>query len=306
VLGNRLQLTVLRPLERVGGAIVGVAHVIFLAWILAGLLTTGPWPIAGLARDSAVLGVVNERMPPVNMVAGRLLRLLNDSGLPSFFGGLEPPPAGRVELPDDARAMELARSAIDSTALLTGTGCGSWQQVGSSFFVDRTHAVTNAHVVAGTTATMVTLGGATYDAHVVLFDPDLDIAVLSVPGANAPPLELASDPPRRGDAAVVIGYPGGGELEVAPAAVTAAHEAIGPDIYGNGRVAHDIVELRADVERGNSGGPLVTAPGVVGGVVFGESRTTADVAYAISIDSVLDEIESGMQRGRPVDTGPCG
>jgi S1-C subfamily serine protease len=305
-LSRRIELTALHPLNRLGGALVGLAHVLLFAWILGGLMAAGPRPLAGLARDSAVLGALDERVPPVDAVAGRLLNLLNDSGLPSLFGGLEPPPAGAVELPGDAQSRRLARSALDSTARVSGTGCGYWQQIGSSFFVDSTHAVTNAHVVAGTSSTTLTLGGVTYDAQVVLFDPDRDIAVLSAPGADAPPLELAAEPPSRGDTAVVMGYPGGGGLRAEPAAVTAAHQGLGPDIYGDGRVEHSIIELRADVERGNSGGPLVVAPGVVGGVVFGESRTAADVGYAISIDSVRDEIESGMQRGQPADTGPCG
>jgi S1-C subfamily serine protease len=305
-LSRRIQLSALKPIDHLGGALVGVAHVILFAWILGGLLTAGPRPLPALARDSALLAVLDDRMPAVNVVAGRLLRLLSESGLPSLFGGLEPPPAGPVELPGDARSRELARSAIGSTALVSGTGCGYWQQVGSAFFVDATHAVTNAHVVAGTTSTTVSLGGVTYEARVVLFDPEQDVALLAAPAADAPHLELATEPAGRGDTGVVLGYPGGEGLKVAPAAITAAHEVIGPDIYGAGGVQHSILELRAEVDRGNSGGPLLVAPGVVGGIVFGESRTAADVGYAISIASVREEIERRLQRQQAVDTGPCG
>jgi S1-C subfamily serine protease len=304
-LSRRIQLTALRPVDRAGGALVGVAHVVLFAWILGGTLTGAPRPLAGLARDSAVLGAIDERMPPVNAVASRLLRLLSESELPSLFGGLEPPTAGPVELPNDARSRELARSAVDSTAKVTGTGCADIQQVGSAFFVDGTHAVTNAHVVAGTTTTTLTLGGATYPAEVVLFDPDQDIAMLSAPKADAPSLELASVSSQRGDTAVSLGFPSGGELTAVPAAVTARREVIGPDIYGDGQVQHSILELRAMVERGDSGGPLVVARDVVGGIVFGESRTVDNVGYAISIGSVRQEIKRGMGRTAAVNTGRC-
>jgi S1-C subfamily serine protease len=303
---RRVGRTALQPFDRAGGALVGVAHVVLFAWLLGGMLTAGPRPLAGLARDSAVLGAIDARMPPVNAVAGRLLRLLSESELPSLFGGLEPPPAGPVELPGDARSRALARSALDSTAKVIGTGCGNVLQVGSAFFVDGTHAVTNAHVVAGTTETTLTLGSITYQAEVVLFDPGKDIAVLSASQADAPPLQLASAPSQRGDTAVALGFPKGGELTAVRAAVTAARDVIGPNIYGDGHVEHSILELRAEVEHGDSGGPMIVARGVVGGIVFGESRTAENVGYAITIGSVQVEIERGMERTAGVDTGPCG
>ena len=48
---------------------------------------------------------------------------------------------------------------------------------------------------------------------------------------------------------------------------------MGRDIYDQTRVKRDILELRAEVDRGDSGGPLILKDGTVGGVVFAESRT---------------------------------
>lgn len=302
-----LRDTWMRPVDALGGAVMGLAHVVLLVWLIGGVLAAGMSPgLAPVARDSALLGVVYDRLPQPATVAGRLLGLLTATDLPLLFAGLEPPPAAPVDLPPDAEARALAQSAIGSTALVSSTGCGAWQQVGSGFFVTATHAVTNAHVVAGTDTNSVTVGGATHDAVVVSFDPDVDIALLYVAGANAVPLELDLTLPERGDAAVALGHPGGGPLTVSPAAVTATHEVVGPDIYGEGRVEHSVVEMRADITRGNSGGPLVVAPGVVGGVVFGESRTAADVGYAISAPSAAASIGNATQRTAAVDTGPCG
>lgn len=302
-----LRATWFRPFDAVGGAVVGMAHVALLVWLLGGLVAAGMSPaLAPIARGSVALDVVYERLPAPATVAGRMLALLSATDLPLLFAGLEPPPAAPVDLPGDAEARDLARSAIDSTARVTGSGCGAWQQVGSGFFISPTHLVTNAHVVAGTDETSVTLGGTTYATQVVLFDPDVDVAVLFAAEADAPALELSDGTPERGTTGVTLGYPGGGPLRVSPAAVTANHEVPGPNIYGEGRYDHSVVEMRADVERGSSGGPLVVAPGVVGGVVFGESRSVADVGYAISATQARESIGDAAGRTRAVDTGPCG
>ncbi len=302
-----LRTTWFRPLDALGGALVGMAHVVLLVWLLGGLLAAGLSPaLAPVARDSAMLDAVYERLPPPATVAGRMLALLTATDLPLLFAGLEPPPAAPLDLPNDREARALAESGAASTARVTGMGCGAWQQVGSGFFISPTHVVTNAHVVAGTDATAITLAGSTFETTVVHFDPDTDVAVLYAPQADAPALELAAQVPRRGTSAVALGYPGGGELRVSPAAVTANHEVPGPNIYGEGRYDHEVVEMRADIERGSSGGPLIVAPGVVGGVVFGESRSAADVGYAISAPSAAESIGGAAASTQAVGTGPCG
>ena len=99
------------------------------------------------------------------------MELLATTDLPGLFAGLEPPPAAPVDLPADAQVAGLAESAIASTTRITSAGCGALLSVGSGFFVGPQHAVTNAHVVAGSTTTTVRLNGADLDASVVVFDP---------------------------------------------------------------------------------------------------------------------------------------
>jgi len=305
VVSRRLHGTWLKPVDAVGGVVVGLAHVVLFVWMLGGLLAAGLSPaLAPLARESAILGAIDERLPSPAMVAGRVMALLSSTDLPDLFAGIEPPPAAPVDLPADAEARALAESAIAATARVSGTGCGQLLQTGSAFFLTANHAVTNAHVVAGTTDVSVTLGEVASRASVVLFDADHDLAVIYAPEASAAALVLGPRP-ARGDTGVVLGYPGGGPLHTSAAAVTATYEITGPDIYGDGRVDHDIVEMRADVRGGNSGGPLLTAPGVVVGVVFGESRTAEEVAYAIDPELTAQVVAPGLGATQPVDTGPC-
>jgi len=295
-----------RPVDAMGGALVGAAHVVLLVWLLGGMLAMGMAPTLGaLARESVAVRIATERLPPPMTVAGQLLALLDTTDLPPLFGGLEPLPAEPVELPADAEARALAESALASTARITASGCGAALSVGSGFFVSATHAVTNAHVVAGSEVTTVTIGGATLDAVVVAFDDEADLALLSVPGARAPAMRLAQTSPTRGTTGVALGYPGGGDLTVTAAGVTASHDIAGPNIYGDGSFGRSVVELRAEVRRGNSGGPLVIEPGLVGGVIFGASRINPEVGYAIGADEAVARLGPFIGATAAVDTGAC-
>jgi S1-C subfamily serine protease len=139
----------------------------------------------------------------------------------------------------------------------------------------------------------------------VLEDPDLDAAVLWVPELRAVPLRLAATDPSRGALGATLGYPHGGPLTVAPAAVSGSYVAPGRDIYGDARVSRPILEIRADVEQGDSGGPLILSDGTVGGVVFAEARTDASVGYALTPTSVARTVEPAIGRTSAVDTGSC-
>lgn len=305
-MSHGLRRSAFRPIDAMGGALVGAAHVVLLVWLLGGMLAMGMAPSLGaLAHDSVAVRIATERLPPPMTVAGRLLGLLDTTDLPPLFGGLEPLPAEPVELPADAEARALAESALASTARITSSGCGAGLSVGSGFFVSATHAVTNAHVVAGSQATTVTIGGATLDAVVVAFDDEADLALLSVPAARAPALQLAQTTPTRGTTGVALGYPGGGDLTVTAAGVTASHDIAGPNIYGEGSFGRSVVELRAEVRRGNSGGPLVIEPGLVGGVIFGASRINPEVGYAIGADEAVERLGQFIGATAAVDTGAC-
>jgi S1-C subfamily serine protease len=296
----------LRPVDALGGALVGAAHVVLLVWLVGGMLAAGMAPTLGaVARDSVAVRVATDRLPPPLSVAGGLLTLLDTTDLPSLFAGLEPPAAAPVALPADAEARALAQSALASTTRITGSGCGNALSVGSGFFVGAEHAVTNAHVVAGMSGVTATVRGGSMQAQVVAIDPEADLALLHVPGAAAAPLALAPVAPGRGSTGVALGYPGGGELTVTAAGVTAVHDIAGPDIYGGGTHGRTVVELRGTVRRGNSGGPLVVEPGVVGGIVFGASRVDPEVGYAIGSDEAIDRLVPFVGATAPVDTGAC-
>jgi S1-C subfamily serine protease len=139
----------------------------------------------------------------------------------------------------------------------------------------------------------------------VLFDPSLDVALLYAPDLTGDPLRFATRDPDRGTVGAALGYPGGGGLTVVPAAVTGAYRATGRDIYDEDRVDRQILELRAQIDRGDSGGPFVLSDGTIGGLIFAEARTDPEVGYALSPTAVAVRITPALGRTDAVDTGPC-
>lgn len=311
-IGRRLAASlgtgVLSAADRVGGSIVGVAQALLIVWLVGGLLALGPvLRLTEAAQTSRAVRALNAVLPPPGDFALELGRLLDDTGLPAVFVGFEPLPQEAVDLPDDPTARKLAMAAIASTVKVAATACG-YTSAGTGFAVAGNYVVTNAHVVAGASKRAVQVrdsGGRPHDAVTVLFDPSLDVAVLHVPGLDAKALKFAVRDPGRGTVGATLGYPGGEQMQILPAAVAGAYPAVGRDIYGEDRVNRQILELHAAIERGDSGGPFVLKDGTVGGVVFAEARTDEQVGYALSPTAVAKRIAPAIGREGSVDTGEC-
>lgn len=299
---------VLGAADRIAGAFVGAAQALLILWLAGGLLAIGPVPrLSEAAQTSTVVRGLNALLPPPGEIAAELGTLLDDSGLPEVFVGFEPLPRPPVALPEDATAQAVAALARASTFRVAAATCGLASS-GSGVVVARAYVVTNAHVVAGARSDGVSViapDGRRSDARVVFIDPSLDVAVLHVPRLDAPALRFAINDPERGALGAALGYPGGGELTVVPAAVTGAYPATGRDIYGTTTVRRQILELHARIDRGDSGGPFVLTDGTIGGLVFAEARTDEEVGYALSPTEVARRITPAFSRTGAVDTGDC-
>lgn len=305
-LANRIRGGVLGTLDRMLGGLVGAAQAILVVWLIGGVLAAGSIRgLASQAQTSAIVRGLGTVLPAPTEFATALGRLLDDTGIPDLFVGLEPLPAPDVDRPSDPAARAIAARAIASTLKITAATC-EYRSTGTGFAVAPEHVVTNAHVIAGAGTVRVRgEGGPLLDAVVVFTDPELDVAVLWVADLEATPLRFAAADPARGAIGATIGYPHGGPLIVEPAAVAGAYTAQGRDIHGEQRVSRAILELRAVVDQGDSGGPLVLPDGTVGGVVFAEARTDQNVGYALTATSVARVIRPAIGRTGAVDTGDC-
>jgi S1-C subfamily serine protease len=304
----KLGTGLLSTADRIGGATLGSVQALLIVWLAGGLLSEGPLPrFAEAAGSSTVVRTMSSVLPPPTEFAVELRTWLNASGLPDVFVGFEPVPAPPVERPGNAAAEAIAAGSVASTLKVAAATCGL-SSLGTGFVVRSDYVLTNAHVIAGASSTgirVATIDGRLFDAVPVLFDPDLDVALLHVTSLGLRALPLATTDPVRGTVGATLGFPNGGQLTVLAAAVAGSYTATGRDIYGEDLVSREILELRAAIERGDSGGPLVLSDGTVGGVVFAEARTSPDVGYALTPTVVADAIAAGFGQIAAVDTGAC-
>jgi S1-C subfamily serine protease len=300
-------------LDSVGGAVVNVISVLVVAWLLGTIVAGARFPsVARQVNNSVVLRTVDSLMPraALNLTLFPPLRgLISANGLysPVFSalggdGGLTLPAANTAVLHSAARAY-VERSVVKIQGI--APEC-SLRIEGSGFVISPHHVLTNAHVVAGVTdgPSVYTRSGAKYSATVVFYDPSTDIAVLDVPGLNAPPLQFAGSAPYEANA-IVAGYPLDHPLTMRPARVGQSIDAYGPDFYQSAFVTRQIYPVKAIVQPGNSGGPLMAADGKVYGVVFAASTAETDIGYALTATQVAADVRAGEQNTAPVSTQAC-
>jgi S1-C subfamily serine protease len=286
---------------------VGVAAVAVLlsAWLVANVLAQAPYPWLGdQIQHSEVLKAVDDVMPPVPSVVADVQSFLADPAFPSVFAQLSPTAAAPVPVPSSSSASVIAARATGSMVKVLGQACGYLQE-GSGFVAAPGLVVTNAHVVAGEPSTQVQVASGAYSATPVLYTPKYDLAVLRTIAPLGPPLTVDPTDVGRGTQGAVVGYPENGPLVVGPAGVAAALTAEGRDIYNQGFVVRKVYQIDANVEPGNSGGPLVATDGEVIGVVFSRSTVSADVGYALASPGVLSRIQQAQGRAAAVSTGAC-
>jgi S1-C subfamily serine protease len=92
---------------------------------------------------------------------------------------------------------------------------------------------------------------------------------------------------------------------VVPARIGGVQNAQGPNIYQTTTVTRQIYEIRAVVESGNSGGPLLSPQGTVDGVVFAAAVGVNDTGFALTASQVAADARAGEQATDPVSTMGC-
>ncbi|MFJ9637300.1 MarP family serine protease [Streptomyces sp. NPDC101178] len=314
-LGNKLRRHITwspaRALDATGGALVNVVAMLLVAWLIALPLARTSLPTLGKeVRNSSVLLGISRVMPQQAPPWFRdFSSVLAQNGFPQVFSPFDNEPITDVKPPDPALVgSPVAARAKKSIVKVVGTApsCGKVLEGTGFVFSDR-RVMTNAHVVGGVDEPTVQIGGEgrLYDAKVVLYDWQRDIAVLDVPDLKATPLEFTDDDARTGDSAIVAGFPENGAYDVRSARVRARIDANGPDIYQRGTVLRDVYSLYATVRQGNSGGPLLTPDGKVYGVVFAKSLDDPDTGYALTADEIREDIEIGRAANQQVDSQGC-
>ncbi|MFY1674711.1 MarP family serine protease [Plantactinospora sp. WMMB334] len=298
-----------RTADDIGGAVVSLLAVLLVAWLVAVPLASSslPW-LASAVRNSALLTVVDRVLPPEAQALSKALRDTVDTrGFPDVFGGLTPTRSREVASPDPALAgSQVVVNGRRSVVKVLGRAPSCSRRIeGSGFVYAEDRVMTNAHVVAGTRTVWVELDGDRRNARVVVYDPERDLAVLYVPGLEAPAMPFAAAEADIEDDAIVLGFPLDGPYNAQPARIRDVGEIAGPDIYESGRVNREIYTIRGLVRSGNSGGPLVARDGQVLGVIFAAAADDPNTGFAVTADEARSTAETGLERTRVTSTGAC-
>jgi len=177
------------------------------------------------------------------------------------------------------------------------------ESLGSGFVIDKSgRIVTNYHVVEGAREVEVNFSGDDrVPARVVGSDPSTDLAVLEIDAqARAlTPLPLGnSDAVRVGDSVVAIGNPFGLERTVTAGIVSALQREI---TAPNGYTIDKVIQTDAPINRGNSGGPLLSAEGEVIGVnsqiESSSGGGNVGIGFAVPINTVREVVSQILETG---------
>ncbi|MDX6307965.1 MAG: hypothetical protein QOI06_1011 [Nocardioidaceae bacterium] len=297
-----------RVVDALSGAALSVAAMLVIAWVL-GVAATGARfdGINQEVRDSAVLGAVDEAMPGgSDRLLSAFNKVVGTTDFPRYLEPftsehIEPVRAPNAQLPHLVAVRRAGRSVVKVFG--DAPSCSRTLE-GSGFVYAPGRVMTNAHVVAGVEHPIVRLNDTDHDATVVYYDPETDVAVLAVPGLDAPALQFAG-PATSGRSTAVLGYPEDGPFDAEPGRIRSEQRLQSADIYGNGTVTRDTYAVYALVRKGNSGGPLVAPNGRVLGVVFAASLVDTRTGYALTAGEVSAAAAAGIRSSTGVTTGAC-
>jgi S1-C subfamily serine protease len=290
-----------RHIDKWAGAVAGVVGTFVFLWLLFPAISEVPGDVSRQARSSSIARALNEFGPRAPESMQALREFVRDVNFPEVFADLRPSPSTGVP-PAQVLSADVQARVAASTVLVSGSACGRIM-VGSGFSPEPNVIVTNAHVVAGVRNVSVERpDGRRLSARVQVFDPNRDLAVLSVSGLGEAALTIGDAP--SGMEGAVFGHPGGQvDLEVSPARIAERINALGRDIYGSSSTRREVFILAAQLAPGDSGGPLVDRSGTVVGVAFAIAPDRPGTAYALTRKELREALEA--PRAASTSTGSC-
>lgn len=290
----------------IAGGAVGALVTLLFAWIAAAIVVASPYQsFNSQIQNSFIISQLNRRLPAAPPLVARLNGLVQPLDFPQVFSGIPPKLAPPVSTASSATVQSAVKAAGLSTVRIQASGCGDNLQVGSGWIAAEGLVMTNAHVVAGTDKIDVVDTEGVHQARVVYYDPGADIAILRTSGLAGRPLSISSTLVPRGQEAVILGFPGGGDFNAQAAGVLRSIDATGLDIYARRSITRSIYELQGHVVRGDSGGPVVLGDGTVVGMTFAAAADGSNVGYALTSPQLIDALNTAKSRSGSVSTMSC-
>ncbi|MBP2707237.1 MarP family serine protease [Microbispora sp. RL4-1S] len=298
-----------RMVDALGGSVASGLSVLAIAWLLGSLLVSMSF-VGSLKEQvdgSLVWQTVDEAIPNRVRAWQKPFRDFVDSSewpqVITSIGGQNVAPPDQSILTGSAGLARAPRAIVKVQG--TAPSCRKLIE-GTGFVYARHRVMTNAHVVAGVSEGLrvTDSDGVQHAAKVVLYNPDRDIAVLLVPDLQVPFLKFDMTA-RKGDNAVIAGYPKGHGFTPLAARIRIKQPAESYDIYNQRKVNREVYAIRGKVQPGNSGGPLLSSDGRVYGVIFAAATDQAETGYALTAEEVLPDAQDGSKAVATVGTQEC-
>ena len=189
--------------------------------------------------------------------------------------------------------------AVKPSVVLVSAASATSAGNGTGFFLTSDgYVITNYHVIEGATQIRVTLyDGKALDATLIGYRAEDDIAVIKIEGTGYPPVSIGdSNALAVGDVAIAIGNPGGadGGWSTTQGIISALNRTISieePAYFSEMKM----IQTDAQVNPGNSGGPLCNASGEVIGIITRKMTDFEGIGYAIPITEAMLTINAIME-----------
>jgi serine protease Do len=190
-----------------------------------------------------------------------------------------------VELVRNLTLEEIVATVKPSVVYLEGS-----KHAGTGFLVTDSGVIaTNAHVARDEESLLAKLsGGVELEASVAYIDDEVDIALLRIQGANFPHLTLTdASNVRQGQEVFAVGNPGAAMLFSVTKGIVSAVDKFpnaGPGTW---------IQTDAQLNPGNSGGPLINMKGEVIGITTSKpsGATTTGIGFALSASDLMRILE---------------
>jgi serine protease Do len=173
------------------------------------------------------------------------------------------------------------------------------EATGSGFIITKDgYIVTNNHVIEGSQSITIILDdGRNFSAELVGADPLTDIAVIKIDAVDLPTARIGdSSLARVGDWVVAIGNSLGEGISATNGIVSVKNATLS---FSETETLYNLIRTNAEINQGNSGGPLVNMSGDVIGITNAKvaSIGVEGMNYAISMETAKPIIEQLINQG---------
>ena len=203
--------------------------------------------------------------------------------------------------PTDAMSVGEVSEMVSPGTVLIYASSSTQSGFGTGFFVRQNgYIVTNYHIVEDAEKVTVTLySEEEMEAAIVWYSIADDLAILKIDGNGYPTLKIGdSDRLKVGDTAIAVGNPGG---NICPwTTTTGIISAVDREVTVEGsRAIVDLTMMQTDaqVNPGNSGGPLCNDRGEVIGIVTRKLTDYEGIGMALPINGAMELVNAFLDTG---------